>query len=1172
MGCCFSKELNPGLQSERTGLLQSSVTDGLAVREQDRRRASAVAHHVCLVAEHTCIPDGPSQQKTPEAVEMHTESVVPNKVRTGSAGVSGDSTAWSERDLKPASAHEEEQAIIIAPSMDIHTHKTGETGVTHTAKARASCESAPYMEVSTQSPVKQKIMENAVLRATWFNQHPAGHDQEEAVVWGTPPVTVAPPHCLGDTGAGGVSDTKPPPVSVCQGMPRNSLGAKHEDEEEEAGVIRATLGQGFGARAQSFYSICSVDADDLDLDQSQPAGAVTVDPFNTAEPEAADLSHVVEPPVSGPSHTVESKVSDQSNIAVSTVTNHSHVDEPNSIQSHPTAPTSTIQLQTTSIYSPAAKHEISPELIVSSQQVDPLPDLLALSGNRKSSEDPLASSKDSSATPGDAVTQPSPTDAKVIDNATPDILEQTTSHRDESVCVEEERSVCVEEKKVFVEKSEFVEGERGDVPEETVLVEEERTIAEESVHSESVCEEKFCLEEHSVFSDEQCIVAMGVLLATPEKGSDGCEEKEDLTSVQRTQTEPPDSVSVDCHPRESDHTVERHTPNPQPTFETPELFVDFPSTSNLSPNRWKPNPDFSLPDGAVDGSPQPGENTEMQDTPTRSPAASGSVGRGLAGETDKEDDTSLSSTVETTLTDVSSVSTLSALSSLPIELTACSYSSDLTPQSDIPETKPHQFNSSTSDTFNLKSNSTTFEFSCTSPSREVTFLSAGSDERDVKLDECNPQPDQIEVKPSENDRGPGESAQVEPTERGDAFPPRVEEVTEEPEAFQEFKQGERGNSTIDSPQTGHLTSHLTGESTCNETGENCLSFHDSGETEISPLPQGSEDLESSHVPEGPRLSPLTGSHHAEGEVSTSRPSSPPHVPPPCYSSSTCTDTEGGDRSLSCANGVEPTDTAYIQIQMTAVTSNGAHPEESDDMKTHVLPEESSEPVSSGSLDTFNNLSVEIPAESREHAEAHVGCGARGTDRPPIGLGYRDDSAPALDCHEGHAMVEVDPDQIDMFASTPSYEIHFLGQRPAAAAGAAEVRCQAEEGERDGGMREMVSELLGEEADSSLSRLYPNPWIKLGLEEGCGGWAQGACEAEPSKGDRETCSKAEQIPVAVSELQPSMALLGAYPYSTLMPQGSCVWDWHTEYAQSVSIGACACVCLCVRVCRTAGLSS
>ncbi|XP_055363941.1 la-related protein 4B-like isoform X3 [Betta splendens] len=130
-----------------------------------------------------------------------------------------------------------------------------------------------------------------------------------------------------------------------------------------------------------------------------------------------------------------------------------------------------------------------------------------------------------------------------------------------------------------------------------------------------------------------------------------------------------------------------------------------------------------------------------------------------------------------------------------------------------------------------------------------------------------------------------------------------------------------------------------------------------------------------------------------------------------------------------------------------------------------------------------------------------------------------------------ATVIVDPDQVDIHASTPSYEIHLIGEKLPSA---------AEEGE--GGMREMVSELLGEDADSSICRLHPDAWIKLGVEDDCRGWS--ACQDKSPTGP-----DGEKMPECVSELQPSMALLGAYPYSTVMPHGLCVWDWHTDCTQS-----------------------
>lgn len=133
----------------------------------------------------------------------------------------------------------------------------------------------------------------------------------------------------------------------------------------------------------------------------------------------------------------------------------------------------------------------------------------------------------------------------------------------------------------------------------------------------------------------------------------------------------------------------------------------------------------------------------------------------------------------------------------------------------------------------------------------------------------------------------------------------------------------------------------------------------------------------------------------------------------------------------------------------------------------------------------------------------------------------------------------DPGQVDAHASTPSYLIHSI--RP-------EQQVMAESSGSGGRMREMVSELLGDDADLPICCRDPEPWIRLGLEESRGAWAQGA----PQAGFPQAGGRAEEIPALVSQLQPSMALLGAYPYSTLMPQGACVWDWHTGPSQPVSV--------------------
>ncbi|XP_030611920.1 la-related protein 4B-like isoform X3 [Archocentrus centrarchus] len=112
---------------------------------------------------------------------------------------------------------------------------------------------------------------------------------------------------------------------------------------------------------------------------------------------------------------------------------------------------------------------------------------------------------------------------------------------------------------------------------------------------------------------------------------------------------------------------------------------------------------------------------------------------------------------------------------------------------------------------------------------------------------------------------------------------------------------------------------------------------------------------------------------------------------------------------------------------------------------------------------------------------------------------------------------------------PGYYNSYQGHEPTASA--------AEEGEKEGRMRTMASELQGDDAESSVCHLSPQPWIK-----------------QLGQGESRQYSNAERIPESVLELQPSMALLGAYPYGTVMPQGACVLDWHTDCVQTEPVAA------------------
>ncbi|XP_061569533.1 uncharacterized protein LOC133423362 [Cololabis saira] len=211
---------------------------------------------------------------------------------------------------------------------------------------------------------------------------------------------------------------------------------------------------------------------------------------------------------------------------------------------------------------------------------------------------------------------------------------------------------------------------------------------------------------------------------------------------------------------------------------------------------------------------------------------------------------------------------------------------------------------------------------------------------------------------------------------------------------------------------------------------------------------------------------------------------------------------------------------------SSVSSDSLSPQLEADRQLEALDslsqmEPSESPVSD--VDTQNNLPPETVFQSTESR----------ADSSGILHDCSVEDKTIFRCRDGQPTTPVDPDQIDVYASTPSYVIHFSSP---------DLAADVEEGEKEGGMREMVSELLGDEVDSSGCCVYPDPWIQLGLGENCEGWARGGFRADALLGEEDKAS-AEQIPALVSELQPSMALLGAYPYSTVMPQGSCVWDWH-----------------------------
>lgn len=1049
MGCCFSKELNPGLQSERSSLLQSPLHDGLSeVTDQVRQHAAAVAQHVCLDEEETHVADGPAQRKPPEDEERYPGP--DDKVWTEAAVVNGDGTTRTDGDLKPASTHEEKGAILITASTNIHTNTDTETGMTHTA--RPSCGPAPYKEVPTQSPAKQKILENATLRALWFNQLPDGQNHKPEKCWSAP-ARLPSSHVTESK----VSDDQPPPplVSECQETQRGSPEAELKEEEGEE-VDTTTLCQGSEKKTLSFYSLCSIDADDLEHDHGQSQTAGATHSLHTAEAETAALPCIVESPVSSQSHTEASTARD--------------TESKMTVQSHDEEPASATEQSDSSL---SAEQTTSPRPVVSPQLVDPPRDPLTPDGKQIHGEEPDRTQ------PGDltSASHESKDDAVM------------TPHADESACVEQE--------------DELVEG------------------SEESVRGAE-----------AVFSPTEDTVA-------------------EFQEGELDQSVDSDFNPLDDHLQESGPLTEQHIQSSQPAAETPELDTPSPPTPDLT---LKP-----LHEEEVVFDKPSLQNESVPVSICRGPSEEGDVGH--------------SGTADTTLTEVSSVSTVSAASSLPTELTAFSCPTNLTPLSDFQTS--HQRDSITSDKLDVNSNDPTFELSSIKPPcQDAEAVLTASEHR---CDECD---QELDVKTE------GAAVSDEPLQdvlmSGDD---RRDVKTTTSETCQSSQHVERGDVT---DVTARNTSHLeTSDDKCDLLSEHC---DDRTAVNTSITPQDPEDPDSS-------TEDSTQPPPAETELSvTTSSSTPPSSSPPEEGEhSFCPETEADSTesecrqiqlklnppgevfSHVCEEGEETTGAQVIDLPIKPESADAAEQTASEppesltcsvssdctSPKVHIglqhdtpdclphpagsshgvhpdLQEETSALDIDIPPETLNISATETPSQSFEVPPDSSTC--KDTYEVPND-GCLDDKASVLDHQEDHAVISVDPGQIDVYASTPSYEIHFLGHEPAAT---------AEEGEREGGMREMVSELLGEDADSSVCRLYPQPWIKLGLEGTCGGWAQGASDAEPSQGESKTGGDAEQIPALVSELQPSMALLGAYPYSTVMPQGPCVWDWHTDCTQSVSV--------------------
>ncbi|KAI1891292.1 hypothetical protein AGOR_G00142280 [Albula goreensis] len=136
--------------------------------------------------------------------------------------------------------------------------------------------------------------------------------------------------------------------------------------------------------------------------------------------------------------------------------------------------------------------------------------------------------------------------------------------------------------------------------------------------------------------------------------------------------------------------------------------------------------------------------------------------------------------------------------------------------------------------------------------------------------------------------------------------------------------------------------------------------------------------------------------------------------------------------------------------------------------------------------------------------------------------------------------DLEPDQVDVYASTPSYEIHLAAE----GGGLGRAPC-ADDPEREEGMLNMVSDLLerADGNDEAEANGYPQAWA----EDPQGPFVDSPwCLEVTAEGEARQASDGKAVFTTSDDLEASMAFMTAYPYSLLMPDSSCAWDWQNDY--------------------------
>ncbi|KAG9283464.1 la-related protein 4B isoform X1 [Astyanax mexicanus] len=277
MGCCFSKEVNPNAVSERTSLLQSSAAESCTAKD--------VKRCACSVAEL-------AEEKLPEygetniAVDTRSNSSSTNlsvslsAIDKENSSIQDGTVLWSKLNGDPRRCEVLERN---GDGKDVSKGSRGDNQDADLAPPRIK-------DTAVMNSVKKRIAENAVKRANWFSEIGPSHCSHlEGKSWSSSCENVATAaaatltpdshgikaehstdSALGPEECAQVQSTVREKSGVVSTLGTtlypNEKGRRNHgkfSDLDESNIDLAAQDYHFKQRTQSFYSICSIDADDL---------------------------------------------------------------------------------------------------------------------------------------------------------------------------------------------------------------------------------------------------------------------------------------------------------------------------------------------------------------------------------------------------------------------------------------------------------------------------------------------------------------------------------------------------------------------------------------------------------------------------------------------------------------------------------------------------------------------------------------------------------------------------------------------------------------------------------------------------------------------------------------------------------------------------------------------